>query len=216
MIAWEGMEVMGNGVVYGGDELGPGGASPGAPGGSVYKFIPSTLYVAKTAVSTLAESPLAAGKAYAMRISCQPTTVVYGQGCQVGTGDWVQIDPATARADAEANGATGYYRPEDMTRDKTVKLPATKLCFTATGNPESKQFAEVICLTDSSVATAPERNGGGTSSTPSSRNSSCWAVRPSIPSTTWISSPAGTTCTSSRTPRTATPMPASPTVPMRI
>ncbi len=61
-----------------------------------------------------------------------------------------------------------------MTRDKTVKLPATKLCFTATGNPESKQFAEVICVTDSSVATAPERNGGGTTSTPSSRSSSCW------------------------------------------
>ncbi len=162
IIAWEGMEILGNGVVYGGDELRPGGASPGSPGGSIYKFIPDALYVAGTPVTALAASPLASGKSYALRVSCQATTVVYGQGCESGKAHWVRIDPLLARADAEANGATGFYRPEDMARDKTVKLPAARLCFTATGNPESADYAKVVCLTDTSVATAPERTGGGT------------------------------------------------------
>ncbi len=87
MIAWEGMEVMATASSTAATNSDPAARLPGPRAAASTSSSPRRSMSRRRAVSTLAESPLAAGKAYAMRISCQPTTVVYGQGCQVGTGD---------------------------------------------------------------------------------------------------------------------------------
>ena len=44
VMAWEGIAILPSGVVIAGDELRPGAAAPGAAGGTIYKFIPTTPY----------------------------------------------------------------------------------------------------------------------------------------------------------------------------
>lgn len=152
-MAWEGLEVLPNGVVIGGDELRPGDdGNLDADGGAIFKFIPDSPHTSGT-ISDLANSPLAAGKTYAMTISCQAQSSSsfpqYGQGCEIGSGAWVRVNALTARADADANGATGYYRPEDLHRDPTYEGHGLKFCWTNTGNSGANNFAEVVCAVDS-------------------------------------------------------------------
>jgi hypothetical protein len=161
MIAWEGFDVTRDGVVFGADELRPGTGTADADGGSLYKFIPATPWNG-SAVTTLAQSPLVAGTAYAVKVSCNPTTIQTGQGCEVGNASWIQVNPATARAEANSKRATGYYRPEDMHLDKGYTTPGAKVCVSITGNPDAKNYAEVLCLTDRSPLTAPVPSQTGT------------------------------------------------------
>ena len=146
-MAWEGLTVLDNGVVIAGDELRPGTANPDANGGSIFKFIPTTPY-AGGMIANLSESPLNAGSVYAMQVQCKDGTSQSGQGCEVGNATWIPVSAATARADADANGATGYYRPEDLHKDPTYTGAGVRFCWTNTGNEGAEHYGEIMCAVD--------------------------------------------------------------------
>ena len=152
-MAWEGLIVLPSGVVIGGDELRPGTGVADSDGGAIFKFVPTVLRSpAAGFISDLANSPLVAGSVSAMQVSCVNNTQQFGQGCEVGNAAWVRVNAATARADANANGATGYYRPEDLHSDPLFEdssnPDAIRFCWTSTGNEGAGHFAEVACAVD--------------------------------------------------------------------
>ena len=157
-MAWEGIGLMASGVVYGGDELRPGTDTPNADGGAIFKFVPATM--AAGMISSLEASPFAAGKTYAMQVECVKNAVQFGQGCETGNALWIEVDPTKARAEADAKGATGYYRPEDMHLDPMVTEGA-RFCWTNTGNEGGKNYAEVMCGADAAPETiaVPDAEG---------------------------------------------------------
>jgi secreted PhoX family phosphatase len=73
----------------------------------------------------------------------------YGQGCEIGLAAWVGVGALTARSDANARGATGYYRPEDLHTDPTFEDPGVRFCWTNTGEEDTGDYAEVVCAADS-------------------------------------------------------------------
>lgn len=150
-LAWEGLDLTKQGVVYFGDEERPGTGGADADGGSLFKFVPSTPWTG-TGVTSLDKSPLVAGNVYAFQASCQAKTSSsfpqFGQGCEVGEGAWVKVDSANMRTSAAIVGATGYYRPEDGHLDPMYKGPGVKFCWTNTGNASAKNYGEVMCLID--------------------------------------------------------------------
>lgn len=152
-IAWEGIVILPNGVLYAGDELRPGTGTMDRDGGAIFKFIPTTPHVG-TAVSDLAQSPFASGSVYAARVSCTPS-VQYGQGCEAGNTEWIPVSAANARNDADAGGATGYYRPEDMEQDFGYTGPGVRACWANTGDANALNFGEVMCFIDEAPLTAP-------------------------------------------------------------
>lgn len=150
-MAWEGLIVLPTGVVIGGDELRPGTGGADRDGGAIFKFVPAMPRLVPGPVVNLSESPLATGAVYAMQVSCT-TGQQYGQGCEIGNAAWVMVNAATARGDANAAGATGYYRPEDLHEDPTYKNEANpdavRFCWANTGNEEAQNYAEVVCGID--------------------------------------------------------------------
>ncbi len=152
-MAWEGIGVTPEGVVYAGDELRPGSPA-NADGGAMFKFVPATPRTTKDPVSSLAESPLVAGNVYALQVSCQSTTQQFGQGCEIGNGAWINVSAANARTDANTLGATGYYRPEDLEIDEMFQGPGVRFCWTNTGNEEGNNYGEVLCGIDAAPLTA--------------------------------------------------------------
>ncbi len=152
VIAWEGIAVLPSGVVIAGDELRPGTGTPDVDGGSIFKFIPTILRSGSDLITDLANSPLVSGSVFALQVSCQSSTQQYGQGCEIGKATWIPVDAATARSDANENGATGYYRPEDLHQDPVFtdgSLPnAVRVCWTDTGNEGASNFSEVVCEVD--------------------------------------------------------------------
>lgn len=159
--AWEGLAVLDNGVVIGGDELRQG---RDIDGGAVFRFVPSQLYdcegspvrpgqLCDNTIRDLSESPLVSGQNYALFTVCSGTRD-YGQGCEYGDGGrWVEVGAATARADARANGATGYCRPEDLHVDPTYGLFAgeegIRWCW---NNTCGGSDGETLCAFESSQA----------------------------------------------------------------
>ena len=93
-----------------------------------------------------------------MQVSCQPDVQQFGQGCEIGHAAWIPVSAVTARSDADAGGATGRYRPEDLHQDpayRNLEVPeAVRVCWTDTGNEEAFNFAEVVCAVESSPLTA--------------------------------------------------------------
>lgn len=152
VMAWEGFIILPSGVIIGGDELRPGTGKPDADGGSLFKFIPSTLANGLTSISNLSQSPLASGSVHAMQVSCLDNIQQVGQGCETGNAAWIPVRAATARADADSLGATGYYRPEDLERDPvyldTAHTQAIRFCWTNTQNEGAKSYGEVLCAVD--------------------------------------------------------------------
>jgi secreted PhoX family phosphatase len=150
LIAWEGIAVLPDGVIIAGDELRPGTGTPDLDGGAIFKFIPAAPHPGGL-ITDLANSPLTAGTTFALRVSCT-TGTQYGQGCEIGRGEWVSVAAANARADADANGATGYYRPEDLHQDPIfsdeTSPNALRFCWTNTGNSDASNYAEVMCAVD--------------------------------------------------------------------
>ena len=157
-LAWEGIGVLPSGVVYMGDEERPGSGGFNTNGGALFKFIPQNPRTATGPIADLNESPLAAGWVFAMQVSCVNNNQQVGQGCEVGNAAWVPVNTANARIDANAVGATGYYRPEDLELDPlysdAANPLAVRLCWTNTGNEGAKNYAEVVCGVDSSPLTA--------------------------------------------------------------
>ena len=157
-MAWEGLTVLPSGVVIGGDELRPGTGGNDRDGGAIFKFVPVNPRAdGAGSIASLIESPLVSGTTHAMRVSCT-TGTQYGQGCEIGNAAWVAVNAATARTDANAAGATGYYRPEDLHEDPMYSDPANpnavRFCWTNTGNEGGKNYAEVVCGVDSAPLTA--------------------------------------------------------------
>jgi hypothetical protein len=168
-MAWEGLELLPSGVVIGGDELRPGsydrdtnadgtGDNPDSDGGAIFKFVPTTLRTGTAAITALSESPLVDGTSHALQVSCVNNLQQFGQGCEVGNGAWIAVDPTKAREDADAKGATGYYRPEDLHLDPSFTGGA-RFCWTNTGNEGTGFYGEVLCGVDATpdVATPAAR-----------------------------------------------------------
>lgn len=176
VIRWEGIYVHPTGVLIAGDEERPG-SYDGDPnddregdtdGGAIYKFIPTVPYVLGTgAIASLEQSPLASGTSYALQVSCLGDAQQFGQGCEIGAAAWIKLDPAKRADDgifrigreaAFMQGATGYYRPEDLHDDPMYSDPehpnAVRLCFAATGNAAASNYGEVHCMVDSDVTQA--------------------------------------------------------------
>lgn len=156
-IAWEGLDLTRDGVVYAGDEERPGstgeagGSANDRDGGAIFKFVPATAW-SGAPLTSLAQSPLLAGAVYAWQASCQASTSSsfpqYGQGCEIGQGAWVQVDGANARVDAHNKGATGFYRPEDGHFDPAHDGEGIRFCWTNTGNEGATNYGEVLCMVD--------------------------------------------------------------------
>ncbi len=154
-MAWEGIAVLGSGVVIGGDELRPGeeGDMLDADGGAIFKFVPDVPHDGSR-IDDLSLSPLVSGTTWAMTISCFEADDAgfpqYGQGCEVGVGAWVKVGALTARTDADARGATGYYRPEDLHTDTGYTGEGVQVCWTNTGREDAFHYSEVMCAVDNS------------------------------------------------------------------
>lgn len=159
-LAWEGLDLSEQGVVYYGDEERPGTGGADVDGGSIFKFVPTITWDG-TPVTSLSQSPLVAGNVYAYQASCQARTSSsfpqFGQGCEIGEGAWVKVDPANLRTSAFANSATGFYRPEDGHFDPLYAGPGVKFCWTNTGNEGAKNYGEVVCLIDTNPAGTGEK-----------------------------------------------------------
>ena len=146
-MAWEGLTVLDNGVIIAGDELRPGTGTADADGGSIFKFVPSAPH-AGGMIENLAQSPLVDGTVYAMQVQCKDGTSQWGQGCEIGNARWIEVNASTARADANTNGATGFYRPEDLHKDPTYEGEGVKFCWANTGNESAEHYGEIICGVD--------------------------------------------------------------------
>lgn len=157
-MAWEGLIVLPSGVVIAGDELRPGDSGPDTDGGAIFKFVPTTLRTATEAISDLSQSPLAAGASFAMQVSCNSGNQGFGQGCEVGNAAWIPVTTTSARSSANANKATGYYRPEDLHQDPNFSDPdnpkAIRFCWTNTQSEDAGSFGEVVCGIDEDPNTA--------------------------------------------------------------
>ena len=109
-ISWEGIAVLDNGGLIGGDELRPG-TPRDADGGAVFKFIPDAPWDG-FAVASLAQSPFSAGRVYALAVSCVDNAQQTGQGCEIGNGAWIEVRAAQARRDADSIGPASLNRTE--------------------------------------------------------------------------------------------------------
>lgn len=178
--AWEGLEFLDTGVMIGGDEERSGSSGPDQDGGAIFRFVPEDFYACEgtpvrpgqlcgNLIDDLDDSPLVAGTNYAMVTQCTGNGNI-GQGCEYGrTGAWVEItDPANARSEANANGATGYCRPEDLHIDRESPMfkggDGMLWCWTNTcGGTDG----ETLCTTETNAQAAAREqvsvnNGLGT------------------------------------------------------
>ncbi len=165
-IAWEGVAALPSGVVVAADERTPGLSEVDGDGGAVYKFVPDQLRTGEEPITDLDDSPLVAGRTFALQISCvSPDSdrfPEHGQGCEVGEATWVEVDPLRTRATADANGATGYLRPEDLEIDPTYTGTGFRFCWANTGRSNAQNWGEVLCVVDENPAgegVVESRNG---------------------------------------------------------
>jgi hypothetical protein len=84
-----------------------------------------------------------------MQVSCVNNKQQVGQGCEIGNAAWVGVNALDARADANRNGATGYYRPEDLHQDPMFGGEGVRFCWNNTGNEGANNYAESVCGVDS-------------------------------------------------------------------
>jgi len=151
--SFEGVAVYDSGVLYYGDENRP---SQGTPGGAYFKFVPSHPWMGGPPIMDLAESPLAEGAVYGLRVGKRSGNTDYGQGTNTGLGTWIEITPsfdANLRAAAADLALTGYYRPEDAQIDLRAQADGlVRFCANNTGNEGSDQaYGETICVTDGTL-----------------------------------------------------------------
>ena len=154
-LAFEGIAVYANGLMYYGDENRP---NKGTPGGAYFKFIPTTPWGGGQ-ITDLSQSPLASGTVYGLRLGKRNNDTDYGHGSNTGLGVWVPISPsndADLRAASAAAKLTGYYRPEDIDIDRAAEAEGNvRFCGNNTGNEDQDhQWGETICVTDGSLGAA--------------------------------------------------------------
>jgi hypothetical protein len=159
MMSFEGFALYPNGVMYMTDENRP---TNGAPGGAIFKFIPSSPWVSgNPSITNLASSPFTAGSIYGLRVGKRSGNTDYGQGNEFGQGTWVPVTgtaPIDLRTAASTLKLTSYYRPEDAELDpKATAAGNVRFCGTNTGDDTpagDNHWGEVYCVTDGSIAGA--------------------------------------------------------------
>jgi uncharacterized protein DUF839 len=154
-LAFEGLALYPNGVLYYGDENRP---ATGTPGGAYFKFIPTTPRTTGGNITDLSQSPLAAGTVYGLRLGKRSGNTDYGQGTNTGLGTWINVDGAKSnlRTAASTNKLTGYYRPEDAEIDPGALAQGNvRFCANNTGNEgDDHTWGETICVTDGTLVQA--------------------------------------------------------------
>ena len=161
VIAWEGLTITREGVVYAGDELRPGSSHlSDSDGGSIFKFVPETAWDGSP-VASGEESPFAAGTVYAMQVQCVEDEIQFGQGCEVGNAAWIEVDAKVARREADTRGATGYYRPEDLHTDPVYAGEGVRFCWTNTQREKAQSYGEVMCAVDTDPTGIQTMNDDG-------------------------------------------------------
>ena len=157
-LSYEGLAILPNGVTYYGDEL---AASNGAPGGSIYKFVPSAPWGGGAPITSLSQSPFKsgtttpAGTVLGLRVGQGSN---FGQGFSYGTGTWQTLTSTPGqhlRGLAATARLTGYYRPEDLSLDEAALAAGNvRFCGNNTGRDSARYWGETICITDGTVAGA--------------------------------------------------------------
>lgn len=154
-LSFEGLGVYANGVTYYGDE---NRSSQGKPAGAYFKFVPTTPWTGSAPITSLAQSPLAAGKVYGLRVS-KAGANDFGQGMNTGDGQWIDVDAGKAdlrvASQTSPTVLTGYYRPEDIDIDRAAEAAGhVRWCANNTGREENHTYGEAMCVTDGSLADA--------------------------------------------------------------
>ena len=154
-LAFEGIGLYPNGVMYYGDENRP---LNGTAGGAYFKFIPTVPWLGGSPIASLSQSPLASGKVFGLRLGKRAGNTDFGQGSNTGLGTWIEIPSAAnpaarLRTEAANNKLTGYYRPEDIDIDaKTLAKGNVRFCGVNTGNEsENRNWGEGVCFTDGTL-----------------------------------------------------------------
>ena len=164
-LSYEGVVALPDGTTYYGDELRP---SNGRVGGGVFKFVPTTPWAGGDPITSLDQSPLAAGRVSVLRLASPNRNFNdAGQGTNTGAGRWVPLttpaNPLTfnlAATAIAAGGYTGFYRPEDFELDPDAWADGhIRICWNDTGNDRAAQWGETLCLTDTPT-TDPAFTGG--------------------------------------------------------
>jgi hypothetical protein len=162
-LSFEGAALYDSGLMYYADENRPAG---GNPGGSYFKFIPTNPWNGSfhaTTAADLAQSPLAGGTVYGLRVGIRGSGD-YGEGTETGLGAWIPVCSGNGpcgnlRALAATNFLTAYYRPEDMEKDLfALDAGQVKWCANNTGNEASQNsghtWGNTVCLSDGSLSEA--------------------------------------------------------------
>ncbi|HOV03071.1 MAG TPA: hypothetical protein PLJ34_09405 [Hyphomicrobiales bacterium] len=149
VIAWAGAALLDSGVLYAGDDATPGEIGVDRDGGTIYKFVPAQAHPGGR-IAGLDRSPLVAGRSYALQVSCFADRIQFGQGCGLGNAGWIEVDPASARFDADGLGATAWYRPSDMDVDPLFEGPGARICWANSGRADAGAYGEVLCAVDRS------------------------------------------------------------------
>ena len=170
-LAFEGVGILGNGILYYGDENRP---AVGTPGGAYFKFVPDSPWApGDPAIDDLTDSPLASGQVYGLRLGLRNGGTDYGQGSEIGEGRWIPVPSGNLRDIAATNDLTGYYRPEDLSIDLAAQADGmVRFCGNNTGNENYANWGNTICVTDGTIAEATT----GEASTPR-----CRCSLPAIP-----------------------------------
>jgi secreted PhoX family phosphatase len=158
-LAFEGIGLYPTGVMYYGDENRP---LNGTAGGAYFKFIPARPWIPGNApITNLADSPLASGSVFGLRLGKRAGNTDFGQGSNTGQGTWIPIPNAglaatRLRTEAANSKLTGYYRPEDIDIDlKALAIGNVRFCGVNTGNEsEDRNWGEVVCFTDGTLEEA--------------------------------------------------------------
>jgi hypothetical protein len=155
-LAFEGIGLFPNGVMYYGDENRP---LNGTAGGAYFKFIPTAPWLGGAPITSLAQSPLASGRVFGLRLGKRAGNTDYGQGSNSGQGTWIEVvsaNNALLRTAAANLKLSGFYRPEDIDVDaKSLAGGLVRFCGVNTGNEnDSRNWGEVVCFTDGTLEQA--------------------------------------------------------------
>src|SRR5207344_2024162 len=91
-LAFESFAIKPDGTIIFGDELAPSG---GNAGGGIYKFVPAVPFAGGPNVTIPAQSPLASGTIYGLRVAASGSSN-WGQGAETGKGSWTLVNQAAA------------------------------------------------------------------------------------------------------------------------
>jgi hypothetical protein len=164
-LSFESFGIKTDGTMIYGDELAPSG---GNAGGGIYKFVPAIPFTGGGPIQVPANSPLAAGTTYGLRVAGSKSSN-WGQGAETGVGSWILVNLGGAGV-VDANGNiilrtaqglqkfTGYYRPEDMDVDPiAAEDDVFRACWANTGRKSHNDSSlvenggvesEIMCLVE--------------------------------------------------------------------